>query len=89
MFFNYGYVLYQAERPKTAAQLREADGRDGELAAAMSHFWYQSAGPAHWLGRMWTLARTGPPAVNASPLAQAGLAVGARCQPTSGAELTH
>jgi hypothetical protein len=32
----YGYVLFQAERSKTTAELRAEDARRGELAAALS-----------------------------------------------------
>jgi hypothetical protein len=32
----YGYALFQAERCKTAAELRAEDARRGELAAALS-----------------------------------------------------
>jgi hypothetical protein len=37
MFGLYIYQLYEAERPKTAAQQRAADIRSGETAAAISH----------------------------------------------------
>lgn len=36
MFGLYIYQLYQAERPKTAAQQQAADIRSGETAAAIS-----------------------------------------------------
>lgn len=35
-FGYYGYVLFQAERSKTTAELRAEDARRGELAAALS-----------------------------------------------------
>lgn len=37
MFGLYIYRLYEAERPKTAAEQRAADMRSGETAAAISH----------------------------------------------------
>jgi hypothetical protein len=33
---NMSYQMYQAERPLSAAQQREADARAGELAAAVA-----------------------------------------------------
>jgi len=33
---NISYLLYQAERPRTAAQQRETDTQAGELAAAIA-----------------------------------------------------
>jgi hypothetical protein len=36
VFGYYGYVLFQAERSKTTAELRAEDARRGELAAALS-----------------------------------------------------
>jgi hypothetical protein len=33
---NISYLLYQAERPRSAAEQREADARAGELAAAIA-----------------------------------------------------
>ena len=33
---NISYLLYQAERPRSAAEQREADVRTGELAAAVA-----------------------------------------------------
>jgi hypothetical protein len=35
-FGNFGYMLFQAERSKTTAELRAEDAREGELAAARS-----------------------------------------------------
>jgi hypothetical protein len=36
MTWHYSYLLYQVERPKTAADLRAEDARAGELAAALA-----------------------------------------------------
>ncbi|HEY6497330.1 MAG TPA: hypothetical protein VIZ43_28975 [Trebonia sp.] len=33
---NISYLIYQAERPRSAAEQREADVRAGELAAAVA-----------------------------------------------------
>jgi hypothetical protein len=33
---NISYLIYQAERPRSAAEQREADVRAGELAAAVT-----------------------------------------------------
>jgi hypothetical protein len=33
---NISYLLYQAERPRSAAEQREADTQAGELAAAIA-----------------------------------------------------
>lgn len=33
------YQLYQAERPKTAAEIRRADAQRGELSRALSSAW--------------------------------------------------
>ena len=33
---NISYLLYQAERPRSAAEQREADARAGEFAAAIA-----------------------------------------------------
>jgi hypothetical protein len=37
---NISYLLYQAERPLTAAQQREADITTGQLAAAIGRPWH-------------------------------------------------
>ena len=39
---NIAYLLYEAERPRSAAEQRQADVRAGELAAAVAR-----------LGRSW------------------------------------
>jgi hypothetical protein len=38
---NTGYMIYQAERSRTAAELREMDRRNGELAAAVTRRWHR------------------------------------------------
>ena len=63
----YGaYQLYQAERAKTAAEIRQADERLGELSRALSSAWQHASRPASvlralrgavavvgsWLGRL-------------------------------------
>jgi hypothetical protein len=35
---NISYLIYQAERPQSVAEQREADVRAGELAAAVARF---------------------------------------------------
>jgi len=35
---NMSYLIYQAERPRSVAEQREADVRAGELAAAITRF---------------------------------------------------
>ena len=37
---NISYLLYQAERPLTTAQQREADVTAGQLAAAIARPWH-------------------------------------------------
>ena len=37
---NISYVLYQAERPLTAAQQRDADLTAGQMAAAIARPWH-------------------------------------------------
>jgi hypothetical protein len=43
----YGtYQLYQAERTKSAAEMRRADQQLGELSRTLSSAWYLAARPA-------------------------------------------
>ncbi len=42
------YMLYQAERPRTAREQREEDVRAGQLAAEFARLWH---GLRHGLGR--------------------------------------
>lgn len=39
------YQLYQAERPKTAAEIRRADEQLGHLAESASRLWQQVTRP--------------------------------------------
>lgn len=52
MFAYSGYVLHQAERSKTAGELRAEDAHMGELAAAISASWAtltaRLAAPRRW-----------------------------------------
>ena len=56
---NLGYLIYQAERPRTAAELRDEAVRSGELAKALSDVLHglrrvrrpAHARPAHPVGR--------------------------------------
>ena len=36
---NTGYLIYQAERPRTTAEQREVDATHGELAASLTRRW--------------------------------------------------
>lgn len=58
---NITYLIYQAERPRSAAEQREADARAGEMAAAFARigrsFRHQVSG-RH--GARWTAQ---PPAI--------------------------
>ena len=36
---NLGYMIYQAEHPRSSAEQREVDRRNGELAAAVTRRW--------------------------------------------------
>jgi hypothetical protein len=40
------YQLYQAERPKTAAEIRRADEQLGRMAESVSRLWLQATRPA-------------------------------------------
>ena len=39
------YLIYQAERPKTAAELRRADEQLGHMAANVSWLWRRATRP--------------------------------------------
>jgi hypothetical protein len=52
---NYGYMGYQAERPKSRAEQRQADAQLGELFAALGQLLGSLAKPARALRR-----QTGP-----------------------------
>lgn len=38
MNMNPGYMIYQAERPRSYAEQREADVRNGQLAASLARW---------------------------------------------------
>ena len=46
---NTGYTIYQVERTKSAAEQREVDRSNAELAAAISRLWRMLAAP--WRAR--------------------------------------
>jgi hypothetical protein len=56
---NTGYMIYQAERSRTATEQREVDRRNGELAASLSRRWRALAGALRLHGRGFVAA---PPA---------------------------
>jgi hypothetical protein len=43
---NISYLIYEAERPRSVAERREADVRAGELAAAVARFGRSRRHPA-------------------------------------------
>jgi hypothetical protein len=69
--FNYGYMCYQAERPKTQAEQRKADAQVGQLFAALGQLCRSLAVPLRALGRQ---SGTGQPSV-----------CDRTCQPAAGA----
>ena len=72
MTWNYGYLLYQAERPKTAAGLRAEDARSGELAAALAG---AAMAVRRLASRAWYRPATecGQPAVRPNPAKPMGI----------------
>jgi hypothetical protein len=55
---NTSYVIYQAERTKTAAEQREIDRSAGELAASVARRWRSLAalaalGKGNWRSSGW------------------------------------
>ena len=42
---NTGYLIYQAERTRTAAEQREVDVTHAELAASLTRLWHSLAAP--------------------------------------------
>jgi hypothetical protein len=48
---NYGYLCYQTERPKTRAELREADAQLGQFFAALAELLGSLAKPVRALRR--------------------------------------
>jgi hypothetical protein len=61
---NTSYLIYQAERTKTAAEQRAIDRSAGELAASLARRWHSLAALSHGQllrrGQRWT-ARTRRP----------------------------
>jgi hypothetical protein len=45
MMPNQGYQIYQAERPKTAAEIRRADEQLGHMAENVSWLWRRATRP--------------------------------------------
>jgi hypothetical protein len=67
---NYGYMGYQAERPKSRAEQRQADAQLGELFAALAQLLGSLAKPARALRRQarsapLASARAGQPSAHA------------------------
>ena len=42
---NTGYLIYQAERTRSAAEQREVDATHAELAASLTRLWHSLAAP--------------------------------------------
>jgi len=61
---NIAYMIYQAERTRTAAEQREADRCNGELAASLAGLWRSLATPLRLLRRA---QHTGPAGLAAGP----------------------
>jgi len=59
------YTIYQAERSKTAAEIRAADAQIGGLAAQLGQLGAALAAPARAVGR--SLRRQRPAACPAAP----------------------
>jgi hypothetical protein len=64
---NTGYLIYQAERTKSAAEQRRIDDRHGELAAAVARRWRRITGQVRSLRRPAYPAGDGVPSVPAQP----------------------
>jgi hypothetical protein len=47
---NTGYLIYQAERPRSAAEQRQTDIAHAELARAVSRRWHALTAPLRALG---------------------------------------
>ena len=45
---NTSYLIYQAERPMSAAEQREADRETGELARSLARLWHPVAAALRW-----------------------------------------
>ena len=58
---NITYLIYQAERPRSAAEQREADARAGEMAAAFARIGHSLRHPV--TGKQDTRWQAQPPAI--------------------------
>jgi hypothetical protein len=65
MMVNSYYGIYQAERGKTAAEIRVADAQLGGLAAKLDQLWSALAAPVGAVRR--SLRRQRPAACSAAP----------------------
>ena len=54
---NTGYTIYQVERTKSAAEQREIDRSNAQLAAAISRLWRVLAAPGRALAMLWRARR--------------------------------
>ena len=54
---NTGYTIYQVERTKSAAEQREVDRSNAQLAAAISRLWRALAAPWRALAAPWRARR--------------------------------
>ena len=54
---NTGYTIYQVERTKSAAEQREVDRSNAELAAAISRLWCALGAPWRELAAPWRARR--------------------------------
>ena len=59
---NTGYLIYQAERIRSAAEQREVDATHAELAASLTRLWHSIAAPLR--------SRRGEPARSTAPDAE-------------------
>jgi hypothetical protein len=70
---NTGYLIYQAERPRSAAEQRQADIAHAELARAVSRGWHTLTAPLRAL-RQGRRQRGLPPGLAPEYQAAEGLA---------------
>jgi hypothetical protein len=81
---NTGYTIYQVERIKSAAEQREVDRSNVQLAAAISRLWGALAAPWPTLTLPWRARRTArrhpvrvtAPRVSAETLSHAAMRYG-------------
>ena len=59
---NTAYLIYQAERTRTAAEQREVDATHAELAASLVRLWGSLAAPLRHRRRAQRGTRHQPPA---------------------------